>query len=120
MLLAAIVGVLVLGTSACMSFQFSGAQVTTQNPAYTSVGEFDIVVKVNEFLGTSAGSNLFNVTADKMDPAIRDAIQQEIARRGGDAAVDLTIQYKASFWNLLFNGMTASIWAPAQAHVTAI
>jgi hypothetical protein len=108
----------VFGISACTSFQLSGAQVTREIPSYTAVGEFDIVVKVNEFLGTSAGSNLFNVTADKMDPAIYDAIQREIQKYTADAAVNVTIRYEASFVNLLLNGLTLGIWAPARANVT--
>ena len=35
-----------------------------------------------------------------------------------DAAVNVTVEYRASFVNLLLNGLTFGIWAPARAHVT--
>jgi hypothetical protein len=108
----------VIAVSACTTFKVSGAQVTTEIPSYTSVGEFEIVVNVNEFLGNSGGSNLFNVSADKMDPAIYDAIQREIRKYTADAAVNVTIEYKAKFTDILLNGLTLGIWAPAHAYVS--
>ncbi len=102
----------------CTTFKFSGAQVTTQLPAYTSVGTFDITVWVNEFLGSSGGENLFNLSADAMDAPIYDAIQREIHKYSGDAAVNVTIEYNASFVDILLNAVTSGIWAPAEAHIT--
>ena len=107
-----------MAVSACTTFQVSGAQVTTEIPSYTAVGDFDIVVNVNEFLGNSGGINLFNVTADKMDPAIYDAIQREIRKYTADAAVNVTIEYKAKFTDILLNVITLSIYAPAHAYVS--
>ncbi|MEM5948030.1 hypothetical protein WKV44_05700 [Spirochaetia bacterium 38H-sp] len=82
------------------------------------MGEFDITVKVNEFLGNSGGTNLLNLSADAMDTAIYDAIQREIQKYTGDAAVNVIIEYKAEFLDLLLNNFTFGIYAPATAHVT--
>lgn len=113
-----LIAVLGLALVGCTTFKFSGAQVTSRLPAYTKVGTFDVTIWVNKFLGSSGGATLFNVTADAMDAPIYDAIQREIQKHSADAAVDITIDYKASFVNLLLNGLTSGIYAPATAHVT--
>lgn len=113
--LVVLLGVLLAG---CTTFKFSGAQVTPQLPSYTSVGTFDINVWVNKFIGNSGGATLFNITADAMDAPIFDAIQREIKKFAGDAAVNVTIEYQASFVNILLNIVTLNIYAPAEAHIT--
>ncbi len=114
----ALVVALTVALVGCTTFKFSGAQVTAKLPSYTKVGTFDVTIWVNKFLGTSGGATLFNVTADAMDTPIYDAIQREIQRYSADAAVDVTIDYKASFVNILLNGLTSGIYAPATAHIT--
>lgn len=113
-----IVLVLAVALSGCTSFKFAGAQVTKQIPSYASVGTFDVTVAVHEFLGAPAGANLFDVTADAMDTEIYDAIQREIQKYTGDAAVNVTIVYKATFVDFLLNGLTFGIYAPAHARIT--
>ncbi len=110
--------VLAVALSGCTSFKFAGTQVTREIPAYNSVGTFSVSVPVHEFLGTSAGTNLFNATADAMDTVIYDAIQREIQKYTGDAAVNVTIVYKATFVDILLNGITFGIYAPAHAEIT--
>jgi len=102
----------------CTSFKFSGAQVMTQLPAYTSVGTFDTTIWVHKFLGGSGGITLFDITADAMDAPIYDAIQREIHKYAGDAAVNVTITYGANFIEILLNGITSGIYAPSEARVT--
>ncbi len=106
-----------LFVSSCTTFKFEGAQVTREIPSYNAVGNFDINVKVNEFLGASGGANLLNVTADNMNTAIYDAIQREIQKFTGDAAVNISIEYQAGFVDLLLNGITWGLYAPATAHI---
>jgi hypothetical protein len=117
LILITIVGVTLFS---CTSFQFSGAQITREIPSYTTVGNFDITVKVNEFLGASGGANLANVTADAMDTAIYDAIQREIQKFTGDGAVNIEIEYKATFINMLLNSFTFGIYAPATARISGV
>jgi hypothetical protein len=114
----AVLVVLAVALSGCTSFKFAGAQITKEIPSYNSVGTFDITVPVNEFLGQSGGTNLFNVTAEAMDTEIYDAIQREIQKYTGDAAVNVTIVYEATFLDILLNGITFGIYAPAHAHIT--
>lgn len=101
----------------CTTFKFEGAQVTREIPSYNPVGTFDITVKVHEFLGASGGANLLNVSSDAMNTKIYDSIQREIQKYTGDAAMNVTIEYQASFIDLLLNGITYGIYAPATAHI---
>ena len=101
----------------CTTFKLSGAQVTKTIPSYTTVGTFDVTVKVHEFLGNSGGANLLNITADAMDTKIYDTIQREIQKYTGDAAVNITIDYEASFIDILLNNITFGIYAPATARL---
>ena len=104
--------------ASCTTFKLEGAQFNKTTPKYTTVGTFDISVKVTEFLGSSGGSNFINLTAENMNKPIYDAIQQEIAKQSGDAAVNVCIEYQASALDVILNGLTGSIYAPATAHVT--
>ncbi|MCK5200368.1 MAG: hypothetical protein KAR21_18555 [Spirochaetales bacterium] len=110
--------VLAVVLSSCTTFKLSGTQVTKEIPAYDSVGTFDITVKVTEFLGSPGGVNLGNVTADAMDTKIYDAIQREIQKFTGDAAVNVVVEYKAELFDILFAGVTFGIYTPATAHVS--
>lgn len=114
--LSVIIAILLIAS--CTTFQISGVQIDKDKPSYQSVGEFDTTVMVLEFLGTSGGGNLFNVTAKEMDAKIYDTIQREISKFSGDAAVNVTIEYKATFVDMLLNGFTGSILAPAHARIS--
>jgi hypothetical protein len=107
----------VVGVS-CTSFQVSSLEVAQRPSAGTVCGNFDIVVKVDKFLGYSAGPNLFNLTSDVTDPKITDAIKGEITKLGGSKAIDVKIDYKAPIIQILLNVITFGIYAPATAHVT--
>jgi len=106
--------------SSCTTFQLSGAQITREIPSYSTVGQFETTVHVNEFLGSAGGANLFNATADSMDTAIYDAIQREIQKFTGDAAVNVEIRYEASLIDIILNGLTLSLYAPATAHISGV
>lgn len=109
---------LVMVIGACTTFQLTGIQVVEDMPGMTPIGDFETTVNVNEFVGSSGGANLFNVTADAMDNEIYDAIRREVERRSGDAAVNVTVRYEASFVNILLNVITFNIYAPATAHIS--
>lgn len=114
----AVIVVAVLAVGACTTFQLSGIQVVEDMPGMSPIGDFEIKLPVHEFLGGSGGTNLFNVTATNMDNEIYDAIRREVERRSGDAAINVTVRYEASFVNLLLNGITFGLYAPATAHVS--
>ncbi|MDC7224174.1 MAG: hypothetical protein PQJ60_10570 [Spirochaetales bacterium] len=115
-----ILGLVAVLLASCTTFQLSGAQITREIPSYDTVGEFDISVNCNEFLGSPGGANFLNVSSDAMDTVIYDAIQREIQKYTGDAAVNVVIRYEASLINLLMNGITFGLYAPATAHITGV
>ncbi|MDA3851050.1 MAG: hypothetical protein PF447_07225 [Spirochaetaceae bacterium] len=109
---------MVLLVSSCTTFKVSGLQINSEMPSYNNVGDFDITVKVTEFLGAPGGANLANISSDNMDTEIYDAIQREIQKMSGDAAVNVEIEYVATLGNYVANAVTFSIFAPAKAHIT--
>jgi hypothetical protein len=114
-----IIGILtILGAVvSCTTFQVTGVQMNKETPAYEAVGQFWVEVTVHEFLGSSGGANLFNVTATEMNEEILKAIRFEIEKYGGDAAVNVQITYEATFIGILLNAITWSIYAPARATI---
>ncbi len=108
----------VLAVGACTTFQLSGIQVVEDMPGMQPIGDFEVKVSVHEFLGNSGGANLFNASATAMDNEIYDAIRREVEKRSGDAAINVTVEYQASFVNLLLNGLTFGLYAPATAHLS--
>ena len=109
---------LIATASSCTTFRLSGIQLTKEIPSYQTVGQFEIKVPVMEFLGRSGGSNFLNVTATAMDTKIYDAIQREVQKMTGDAAVNVTVRYKVSFVGAIINALTFTILAPAVAEVS--
>jgi hypothetical protein len=104
--------------ASCTTFQVSGVQMNDETPSYQSVGQFEKTITVHEFLGSPGGANFLNVTATNMDEEIFDAIRREIEKFSGDAAVNVTITYEATFVDLLLNGVTFGAYAPAHATIT--
>jgi hypothetical protein len=110
--------IVVLLVGSCTTFKIEGAQFNKEMPKYKTVGTFDVTVKVTEWLGSSGGSNFINLTAENMNAPIYEAIQKEIAKKSGDAAINVSIVYQASALDVILNGITGSIYAPAEAHIT--
>jgi hypothetical protein len=108
----------VAAITSCTSFQASGLEVHQTATEGSVIGDFSIDVKIHKFLGSAGGNTLFNLASDATDPAIVQAIRTEIQNRGGTSAINVKIQYQATFLNLLLNSITANIYAPARAHVT--
>ena len=102
----------------CRSFQISGMEISEQPTAGNVIGDFDITVGINKFLGSSGGTNLFNVSSEITDPRIVDAVKLQILNMGGSRAINVKVEHRASFLNLLLNGLTFNIWAPSYARVT--
>jgi hypothetical protein len=116
----AVILILVMAAASCTTFKLSGIQITKAIPSYQTVGEFEISVSVMEFLGSAGGMNLANMTADAMDTKIYDAIQREISKFTGDAAVNVTVEYEVTLINAIVNGLTGAILAPATAQVSGV
>ena len=116
--LLAIITIVLIVMMSCTTATFSGLQMTKDMDSFVVVKDFETTVTVWEFLGTSGSANLFNITADAMDDPVFDAVQKEIQKLGGDAAVDITLVQEATFGNMIINGLTGSILAPCKVHIT--
>ena len=99
-----------------MSFKATDLAVLRQDSSMKMLGHFKTTVLVHEFLGSSGGANLFNITADAMNDKISDIVWKEINKKGGNGAINIEIEYSATFLDMLANGITETIWAPA--HLT--
>ena len=107
---------LTLTFTSCMSFKATDLAVLRQDSSMKMLGHFQTTVVVNEFLGSSGGANLFNCTADVMNEKINDIVWKEINKKGGNGAINIDIEYTATFLDILANSITETIWAPA--HLT--
>ncbi|MCL2193892.1 MAG: hypothetical protein FWB78_10930 [Treponema sp.] len=104
--------------NSCTTFQVSGIEVAKYDVDMDIVGNFSIVVRVNQFFGLSSCLKYGNRTAHAMDPVISYAINREIDRHGGSRAINVEIEYRTSFSDLLLNHLTLRIWSPARVHIT--
>ena len=107
---------LTLSVTSCMSFKATDLAIIRQDQSMKMLGHFTKTVLVHEFLGASGGANILNITADAMNEKITDIVWKEINKRGGNGAINIEIEYSATFLDILANGLTESIWAPA--HLT--
>jgi hypothetical protein len=82
------------------------------------LGDFSTRVNINKFLGTSGGTNVFNLSANATSGPIRDAIDAEIRKKGGTAAINVSIKYGSNPFQWFLNYLTLNIWAPSTATIT--
>jgi len=104
--------------TACTTFQASGLQVGMSSSGTEVLGNFSTTVYINKFFGASGGANLLNLGASATSGPIRNAIDKEIQKKGGTAAINISIKYSASLLQMLLNSITGTIWAPATITIT--
>ncbi len=115
--IVAIVVVLLVITG-CTTFQTEGLSFSMDASNEVYISSFEKKVTVHEFLGTSGGDNLFNVTSDAMNDEVIDVITREILKAGGNGARNISIKYSASFLDLFLNWITGTIYAPATLEIS--
>jgi len=103
--------------AACTTFTASGFQVGMSTSGTEVLGDFSTTVRVHKFLGTSGGINLFNLSSNATNGPIRDVIDKEIQKKGGTAAINISVRYRASFIQKILNNITLKIWAPARVTI---
>ncbi|MDR1175417.1 MAG: hypothetical protein LBK83_08120 [Treponema sp.] len=102
--------------TSCTAFELSGLEVHQTPTEGDSLGTFSTTVQIKKFWGFAAGYSVFK--QHETDPAITQAIQNEIQNRGGTSAVNVKIVYKATFGQMVLNGITFTIYAPSTAIIT--
>jgi hypothetical protein len=115
--------VLVVGMfiSSCTTFQASGLQmgIIINGQMYEKLGDFSEKEWTNKFLGWGVnGGTLFNLSSDATDLQVREAVEKNIKKLGGDAAVDVRIRYGSNPIQWILTAFTGAIWMPGTVTVT--
>ncbi|MCR4741536.1 MAG: hypothetical protein K5866_01505 [Treponema sp.] len=82
------------------------------------LGNFNTSVTVWKILGPCGGTTLFNLGQDATAAAVTNAIQKEVTKKGGNAAVGVKISQNVTFFDTLINALTFSILAPVKVKVS--
>ena len=102
----------------CVTFKASGLAYVHPGQNFITVGEFSTEVWVDEFLGSSGGSKLGNITSDATEGPVKDAIETAIKAKGGTGAINITIVHQATILNILLNVLTGSLYAPSMVLIS--
>jgi hypothetical protein len=105
---------------ACTTFQASGIQMGMSTSGTETLGNFTTKAYVNKFLGQSGGTNFLNLSSDATTGPIRDAIEKEIQKKGGTAAINISIKYGSNPIQWILNYITFNIWAPSTVTISGI
>ena len=92
-MLAMVLGFVLAG---CTTFQASGLQMG---------------IMIN-------GGTLFNLSSTATEPEVRDAIEKNIKKYGGDAVIDVKIKYGSNPIQWILTAITGGIWMPGTVTVS--
>ena len=107
-------GAVLFALAGCTTFNAEGLAFIPWSDNMEVVGHFKESRTVLELFGPSGGTNLFNITAYAMKDKVTGAIWQEVAERGGNAAINIEVTYKVGFFSWLVNTVTGTVLAPAR------
>ena len=79
--------------ASCTTASFQGMQMTKDVPSFNVVGEFERSISQHAIIGGWSGGSLVKLSDN--DERIFSIISDEIQKKGGDAAIDVTIEYHA-------------------------
>lgn len=99
--------------AACTTFEASGIQMGMSTSGTQVLGDFSTKVTVSKFLGQSGGTTFANISSGATTGPIRDAIDREIRKMGGTAAINVSIKYGSNPVQWILNSLTFNLWAPA-------
>ena len=118
-------GLLILGfgLTGCITFQASGLQMGLyiNGQKYEKMGDFTEKEWTNKFLGfyfLPNGATLFNLSSNATDPQVREAIEKNIKKFGGDGVIDVRVRYGSNPLQWIFAAITLGIWMPGTVTVT--
>jgi hypothetical protein len=102
--------------ASCTTVSFQGMQMTKDVPSFNVVGEFEKTISQHAIIGGWSGGSLVKMSDN--DERIFSIITDEVQKKGGDAAIDVTIEYGAGFVDLLLNAVTLSIYNPGKIKIS--
>jgi hypothetical protein len=107
--------------ASCTTFQVNDLQMglVINGQKYEKLGEFSEKEWTNKFLGWGVnGGTLFNLSSNATDPKVREAVQKNVKKLGGDGAIDVKIKYGSNPVQWILTGITGGIWMPGTVTVT--
>lgn len=107
----------IMSFSGCTTFRADGLSYDLTGSGGELVTHFRVVRTVHEFLGTSGGENLFNISSEAMRDVVSSIVTREIQRTAGNAARNISIRYNVNVLHWLANRITFRVWAPARLTV---
>jgi hypothetical protein len=116
--LALVFGIVLTG---CTTFAASGLQMGLyiNGQKYEKVGNFSEKEWTNKFFGWCPnGGTLFNLTSEATDPQVKEAVEKNIKKLGGDAAIDVKIEYGTNPFQWIVSSITFGIWLPGTVTVS--
>lgn len=102
--------------ASCTTASFQGMQMTKDVPSFNVVGEFEKTISQHAIIGGWSGGSLVKMSDN--DERIFSIITDEITKKGGDAAIDVTIEYGAGVVDLLLNAVTFSVYNPGKIKIS--
>jgi len=96
----------------CTTFVASGMQMglVINGQKYEKVRDFSEKEWTNKFLGWGVnGGTLFNLSSEATDPQVRKAVEKNIKKYGGDAAIDIKIKYGSNPIQWILTAITGGI-----------
>ena len=102
---------LVLLLAGCQTVTFQGLPVVVKVPSYTVVKDFSITIADPHLIGGL-------VPMGQPDQKIFTYIQEQIEKLGGNAAVDVEIDYGYTAIDFLLNALTMNIYSPRTITIT--
>lgn len=109
-LVVALIVALVALFASCTTFSMDG--LAYGNLKGTPVGDFSVEVVCTEWLGYAGGANIASITQGAGKEAVAAAVQAEIAKLGGTAAINVTVEQKVTAIQMILNYVTGCIYAP--------
>ncbi|MDR1444951.1 MAG: hypothetical protein LBI94_08745 [Treponema sp.] len=115
--------VLGLALTGCTTFKATGLQsgLAVNGQQYEKAGYFSEKVWVNQFLGwpfVTYGGTLFNLTAEATDPNVKNLIETNIRKYGGDGVIDVEIDYGSTALQYILACITFGTWKPGTVTVS--
>lgn len=115
-MLICVFAALMLAFTSCVSF--TASHLAYGNFDGEVVGTFETSIDVWKYLGSAGGITFLDLGQEKTDKAIRLAIRDELDEMGADAAINVTIEQEASFFDLIIDGITSGVIAPVTINIS--
>ena len=109
-LVVALIVALVALFASCTTFSMDG--LAYGDLKGTALGDFSVEVVCTEWLGTSGGANIANITQGAGKEAVAAAVQAEIDALGGTGAINVTVEQKVTAIQFILNRVSGSLYAP--------